>query len=179
MKVICSAFKCLKFRTFTTNIVNVVIPCAADALKIYLFIYAPNGEKTILITHLCKMGSAIDVYLKYDRKGETDHRADHYTLLILKPAMLTATVSNNPSITDVMSTNTQHPQYVKTAEEIEEEQEEGESLWTIPPSLIPPTLEDIAFTSGLSLDTIANTEAHVAFQQSQKIRKSSYPCSTN
>ena len=39
MKVICSAFQYLKFRTFTANIVDVVIPCTADALKINLFIY--------------------------------------------------------------------------------------------------------------------------------------------
>ena len=179
MKVICSAFEYLKFRTFTANIVDVVIPCAADALKINLFIYAPNGEKTILITHLCKSGSDIDVYLKYDRKGGTDHRADHYTPLVLKPGVLTTTFSANPPITAVMSTNTRHPDYVKTQEEIQDEQEEGESLWTIPPSLIPPTFEDIAIASGLPLDTLGNLNQHAAIQQSQQIRKSSYPGYTN
>ena len=179
MKVICSAFEYLKFRTFTANIVDVVIPCAADVLKINLFIYALDGEKTILITHLCKTGSDIDVYLKYDRKGGTDHRADHYTPLVLKPGVLTTTLSVNPSITAVMSTNTAHPDYVKTPEEIQDEQEEGESLWTIPPSLIPPTFEDIAIASGLPLDIIGNPNQHVAIQQSQQIRKSSYSGSTN
>ena len=63
MKVICSAFQYLKFRTFTANIVDVVIPCTADALKINLFIYIHSGTKMILISHLCKTGSDIDIYL--------------------------------------------------------------------------------------------------------------------
>ena len=40
MKVICSAFEYLKFRTFTANIVDVVILCAADALKINVYLCA-------------------------------------------------------------------------------------------------------------------------------------------
>ena len=39
MKVIVSAFEYLKYRVFTSNIVDIVIPCTADALKINLFIY--------------------------------------------------------------------------------------------------------------------------------------------
>ena len=70
-----------------------------------------------------------------------------------------------------MSTNTAHPDYIKTPEEIQDEQEEGESLWTIPPSLIPPTFEDIAIASGLPLDIIGNPNQHAAIQQSQQIRE--------
>ena len=132
MKVIVSAFEYLKYRTFTTNVVNIVIPCTADALKINLFIYTcGSAGKTILLSHLCKTGSDIDIYLKYDRLGGTYHGADHYTPLVMLPGMFTSTLSTNPPITTV-STNTKHPPYMRSEEEKDEEEE---NIWAVPPSL--------------------------------------------
>ena len=39
MHIICGAFEYLKYQTFTSNVVDVVVPVAADALGVNLFIY--------------------------------------------------------------------------------------------------------------------------------------------
>ena len=97
MKVIVSAFKYLKYRTFTANIVDIVIQCTADALKINLFIYTRGSQgKTMLLSHLCETGSDIDIYHKYNWMGGTYHGADHYTPLVLLPGMISTTLTTNP-----------------------------------------------------------------------------------
>ena len=132
MKVIVSTFEYLKYRTFTANVVDIVIPCTADALKINLFIYTHGSAgKTILLSHLCKTGSDIDIYLKYDRLGGNYHGADHYMPLVMLPGMFSSTLSTNPPITTVY-TNTKHPSYIRSEEE---KNEEEENIWAVPPSL--------------------------------------------
>ena len=136
MKVIVSAFEFLKYRVFTSDVVDIVIPCTADALKVNLFIYQKGSNgKTMLVTHLCKTGSDIDIYMKYNRMGGTYHGADHYTPLILLPNTITTTLTSNPKITAVVA-NTVHPPYMKSQEQKEEEKnQEHENIWSIPNSL--------------------------------------------
>ena len=101
-------------------------------MKINLFIYTHGSAgKTILLSHLHKTGSDINIYLKYDRLGGTYHGADHYTPLVMLPGMFTSTLSTNPPLTTVC-TNTKHPPYMRSEEEKDEEEE---NIWAVPPSL--------------------------------------------
>ena len=132
MKVIVSTFEYLKYCTFAANVVDIVIPCTANALKTNLFIYTHGSAgKTILLSHFCKIGSDIDIYLKYDRLGGNYHGADHCTPLVILPGMFSSTLSTNPPITTVC-TNTKHPPYIRSEEEKDEEEE---NIWAVPPSL--------------------------------------------
>ena len=165
-KVIISAFEYLKYRTFTANVVDLVIPCAADALGVNFYIYTRNGVNINLLPYMCKAGSEIDIYLKYDRHGGNKHGADHYNPVILLPGMY-KNVAQSTTLLTVMTTdtiNTSHGGCHPTAsssvpsaqfslsdlvtsatqERLEREQENNgdEDMWAIPTSfasLFPPT----------------------------------------
>ena len=66
---------------FTDSVLDVVIPAAAAALKINLYIYCKDGEGILLLPNMCPE-STIDVYLRYYHAGGKYHGADHYTALI-------------------------------------------------------------------------------------------------
>ena len=70
----------LKYRKFTDNVVDVIIPATSKALKVNLYILQRCGTKVQLIPTECE-GSNIDIFLKYDRHGGTFHGFDHYTAL--------------------------------------------------------------------------------------------------
>ena len=61
-KVITSTHEYLKKGVFTNSIVDVVIPAAAAALKINLYIYCKDGEGILLLPNMCAE-STIDVFL--------------------------------------------------------------------------------------------------------------------
>ena len=81
--------------------------------------------------------------------------------------MVTTNVGGNPLITTVVSTNTLHPQYTKTVDEIQQEREEGENMWTLPPSMISLTVEDIAIAQGDMTAADFNTRNQSPFLQTQ------------
>ena len=115
---------------------------------------------------MCKAGSEIDIYLKYDRHGGNTHGADHYNPVVLLPRMY-KNVAQSTTLLTVMTTdtiNTSHggcpptasssvpsaqfslSELVTTAtqEHLEREQENNgdEDMWAIPTSfasLFPPT----------------------------------------
>ena len=85
-KVITSTHAYLESGRFTDSVVDVVIPAAAAALKINLYIYCKDGEG-ILLPNMCPE-STIDVYLWYYRAGGRYHGADHYTALIRRKRLV-------------------------------------------------------------------------------------------
>ena len=104
-RVITSAFEYLKYCTFTANVVDLVIPCAADALGVNFFLYTRNGVKTNILPYLCRKGSDIVIYLKYDRHGGSNHGTDHYNPIVLLPGTY-KNVAQSTSLITVMTTDT-------------------------------------------------------------------------
>ena len=86
-KVITSTHAYLESAHFTDSVVDVVIPAAAAALKINLYIYCKDGEDKLLLPNMC-LESTIDVYLRYYRVGGRYHGADHYTALIRRKRLV-------------------------------------------------------------------------------------------
>ena len=86
-KVITSTHAYLESGHFTDSVVDVVIPAAAAALKINLYIYCKDGEGILLLPNMCPE-STIDVYLRYYHAGGRYHGADHYTALIRRKRLV-------------------------------------------------------------------------------------------
>ena len=86
-KVITSTHAYLESGCFTDSVVDVVIPAAAAALKINLYIYCKDGEGILLLPNMCPE-STIDVYLRYYHAGGRYHGADHYTALIRRKRLV-------------------------------------------------------------------------------------------
>ena len=86
-KVITSMHAYLENGWFTDSVVDVVIPAAAAALKINLYIYCKDGEGILLLPNMCPE-STIDVYLRYYHAGGKYHGADHYTALIRRKRLV-------------------------------------------------------------------------------------------
>ena len=69
----------LKERTFTHDIVIVIIAVATKALKINLNIYQCGGNKVQFVQKPCLLASNQDIFLKYDQLGGHFHGFDLLT----------------------------------------------------------------------------------------------------
>lgn len=66
-------------KQYTIDIVDVIIPACAEALKVNIFIFQKDGEATAVIRNMCTTVSLMHVFLKYHRSGGSNHTADHYS----------------------------------------------------------------------------------------------------
>ena len=123
-----------------------VVPVAADALGVNLFIYTHNSIKTNLLLYPYKKGSQIDIYLKYDRLGGSYHGCDHYSPLVLLLGTVIDIAQSTPTLTvltsvgmsmsgSISASTVSTPMQLSLQHTPMSTDANEENMWTIPPSI--------------------------------------------